>query len=162
MGYEYHMIPIEKKQLILFVGIQATGKSSFYKAQFYDSHVRINRDMLKTKHREKTLFETCLTIEQSMVLDNTNVTQLLRAPFIAKAKEADFTVVGCYFESKINEALARNAKRTGTQRIPDAGVRGTHAQLELPKLSEGFDNLYYIKLTNDETDKGFNVSAWES
>lgn len=96
MGYEYHMIPIEKKQLILFVGIQATGKSSFYKTHFYDSHVRINRDMLKTKHREKTLFETCLTIEQSMVLDNTNVTQLLRALY-CKSKRGRFHGSGVLF-----------------------------------------------------------------
>lgn len=147
----------EKKQLILFVGIQATGKSCFYKAHFYDTHVRINRDMLNTKHREKTLFETCLSLEQSVVVDNTNVTKQVRQYFIQQAKAADFSVVCCYFESKIDDALARNATRTGKQRIPDAGVRGTHAQLELPSDTEGFDSMYYIQLS----ETGFNVSDWQ-
>jgi predicted kinase len=45
---------------IIFVGIQATGKSTFFKERFFDTHVRINLDMLKTRHREETLFNACL------------------------------------------------------------------------------------------------------
>lgn len=151
------MIKPEKRQLILFIGIQATGKSSFYKAHFYDSHIRINRDMLKTKYREKTLFTTCLSLEQSVVVDNTNASKQIRQYFIEQAKLAEFSVVGCYFESKIKDALARNAKRTDSQRIPDVGVLGTYAQLELPDMFEGFDALHYIKMT----DNGFSVSDWK-
>ena len=39
-------------EMVLFVGIQATGKSSFYLERFFRTHVRINLDMLKTHHRE--------------------------------------------------------------------------------------------------------------
>ncbi len=35
-------------QAILFSGIQATGKSSFYRERFFHTHVRINLDMLRT------------------------------------------------------------------------------------------------------------------
>ena len=40
-------------QLILFTGVQASGKSTFYQQYFYHTHLRINLDMLKTRHREK-------------------------------------------------------------------------------------------------------------
>ena len=35
-------------EAILFIGIPGSGKSSFYKEQFYGIHLRINRDMIKT------------------------------------------------------------------------------------------------------------------
>jgi predicted kinase len=61
-------------QAIIFTGIQASGKSTFYRDQFFCSHLRINLDMLKTRHREKRIFETCLEVGQPFVVDNTNPT----------------------------------------------------------------------------------------
>ena len=40
-------------ELILLIGIQASGKSTFFKRRYCDTHVRINLDMLKTRHREE-------------------------------------------------------------------------------------------------------------
>ena len=40
-------------ELIIFIGLQAAGKSTFYKKNFSDIHIRINLDMLRTRHREK-------------------------------------------------------------------------------------------------------------
>ncbi len=47
-------------ELVLFIGIQATGKSSFYRERFFRTHVCINGDMLKTRRREELLIEACL------------------------------------------------------------------------------------------------------
>ena len=46
-------------QLIIFTGVQASGKSSFYLLNLYHSHLRINLDMLKTRHRENIIFGWC-------------------------------------------------------------------------------------------------------
>ena len=59
-------------EAVIFIGIQGTGKSSFYQEQFFHTHVRINLDMLKTKHRLRLLFNACLEAGQSFLLDNTN------------------------------------------------------------------------------------------
>ena len=59
---------------VIFMGLQASGKSSFYLQQFYDTHIRLNLDMLKTRHREQLLFRACLTAKQPLVIDNTNPT----------------------------------------------------------------------------------------
>ena len=47
-------------EMVLFIGIQATGKSAYYSEKFYRTHVRINGDMLETRHREDLLIRACL------------------------------------------------------------------------------------------------------
>ena len=70
---------------MIFIGIQGSGKSAFFKARFAETHVRINRDMLKTANRERRLFELCLETGQPCVIDNTNPLATDRAAFIAPA-----------------------------------------------------------------------------
>jgi hypothetical protein len=41
---------------ILFIGIQVMEKSTFYRERFFRTHVRVNLDMLGTRHREEWLF----------------------------------------------------------------------------------------------------------
>ena len=36
-------------EAVIFTGIQASGKSTFFKERFFDTHVRINLDMLDSK-----------------------------------------------------------------------------------------------------------------
>ena len=144
-------------EAVIFIGIQGSGKSSFYLERFYDTHVRINSDMLKTKHRLQLLFNACLGAGQSFVLDNTNVTKAVRGEFIARSKAAGFRVVGYYFRSDITSALARNSERIGAARIPDRGVLGTYKQLEIPEHAEGFDALYYVRI---DPAGMFQVEEW--
>jgi predicted kinase len=144
-------------EAVIFIGIQGTGKSSFYQEQFFQTHVRINSDMLKTRNRLRVLFNACLEAQQSFVLDNTNVSKAVRGEFIAMSKAAGFRVVGYYFRSDIASALARNSEREGSARIPDLGVLGTYNQLEIPEPAEGFDALYYVRI--DPAGK-FQVEEW--
>ena len=143
-------------QAILFIGIQATGKSSFYQARFADTHVRINLDMLKTRNREARLLEFCCETQQPFVVDNTNPTRVDRLRYISSAKEAGMLLIGYYFESSIEPALDRNADRGEDRQVPERGVRGTHARLEIPDKDEGFDELYYVRISGGD----FEVEAW--
>lgn len=144
--------------LILFIGIQATGKSTFYPQRFFDTHICLNLDMLKTRHRETLLFSACLTAKQAVVIDNTNPTAAERARYTLPAKEAGFQVVGYYFRSVPADALRRNHQRSGIAIIPDKGVLGTYKRLELPRYEEGFDILYYVTL--EEESESFQVEEW--
>ena len=85
---------ISHMQLIIFMGIQASGKSSYYLLNLVHSHLRINLDMLKTRHREKIIFEAGLASKTKMVIDNTNPTLADRARYIASAQAAGFEIVG--------------------------------------------------------------------
>lgn len=144
-------------EAVIFIGIQATGKSSFYHARLWRTHIRLNLDMLRTRHREWVLFEACLAAKQSFVVDNTNASLAERARYILPSRAAGFRVVGYYFRSQILDALRRNDTREGAARIPDAGIYAAHRRLQLPKLDEGFDELRYVKLT--ETNR-FVVEEW--
>ncbi|MEQ9548531.1 MAG: hypothetical protein RIM23_02765 [Coleofasciculus sp. G3-WIS-01] len=43
-------------EAVILIGIQASGKSSFCRDRLYNTHIRINLDMLKTRHREAILY----------------------------------------------------------------------------------------------------------
>lgn len=133
-------------EAVIFVGIQGSGKSSFYKERFFHTHVRLNLDMLKTKHRQQLLLAACLEAKQPFVADNTNVTAEARALFVAPAKAASFRVVGYYFRSDVKAALLRNGLREGAARVPDKGLLGTYRRLQVPSPAEGFDALYYVRI----------------
>ncbi len=111
-------------EAILFIGAQASGKSTFYRQRFFRSHVRINLDMLKTRHRERLLLNACIEMKQPFVVDNTNPNTEDRQRYIKPAMAAGFRVIGYYFQSEIAECLRRNAQRPLAERVPDAGVRG--------------------------------------
>ena len=134
-------------EAVIFCGIQATGKSSFYRERFFRSHIRINLDMLHTRHRESLLVRACLEGKQPFVVDNTNASAEDRARYIAPAREAGFRVVGFYFASQLAEALARNQARAENEQIPRVGILGTHKRLQIPRRDEGYEELYYVRLT---------------
>lgn len=144
-------------EAVIFTGIQATGKSSFYLERFYRTHVRLNMDMLRTRHREALLFRACVEGKQPFVIDNTNPSALERVRYITPARAAGFRITGYYFRSSIEEALKRNALRTGGERIPDRGIFATYQRLQLPTRSEGFDELYYVTLNAEGR---FQIEEW--
>jgi predicted kinase len=142
----------------MFIGIQATGKSTFYANRFADTHLRINLDMLKTRNRERVLLETCIEIGQSVVIDNTNTTVQDRLRYLNIATNSGVPVRGYYFESKVKECLARNDARSGTNRIKQAGLLGTYARLEIPSLDEGFAELNHVHISSLNE---FEVTGWQ-
>jgi len=144
-------------EAVILIGIQAVGKSTFYRQRFEDTHVRINLDMLKTRHRERILFEACIAAKQPFVVDNTNVTMEDRSRYIDPARAAGFRIIGYYFRSSLSEALKRNNQRETAKIIPEKGIAGAHKRLQLPSLDEGFDELYYVAI--DESG-GFTAEEW--
>ena len=136
-------------EVAIFVGIQGAGKSTFCKARFCDSHIRLNLDMLRTRHRETLLFDACLEAKQKLVLDNTNLTRKEREKYILRAKEFGFKVVGYYFQTKIEKAIERNNQREGKSKIPEKGLRGALKKLQIPMFEEGFDELFYVWIDDE-------------
>ncbi|WP_165045726.1 ATP-binding protein [Dysgonomonas sp. ZJ709] len=143
---------------VIFCGIQATGKSSFYKQNFFKTHVHISMDLLKTRNRENRFIDLCLETEQSFLIDNTNPSRNDRGKYIEKIREKrDCKLICYYFQSKIEDALNRNTERIGKERIPDVGIKATFNKLELPSFDEGFDEIYYVELIENK----FIIKNWE-
>ncbi|HEU0184933.1 MAG TPA: AAA family ATPase [Blastocatellia bacterium] len=144
-------------EVVIFIGIQAAGKSAFYQQRFADTHIRLNLDMLKTRRREQILLKACLEARQPFVVDNTNVTRESRAGYISQAKAAGFGVIGYYFKSALQSAVERNDRRSGKARIPLKGIVATYRKLESPSQDEGFDRLFYVEIGDDGA---FIVKEW--
>lgn len=146
-------------EAVIFIGIQATGKSTFYKEKFLNTHIRINLDMLKTRNREDIFLDACIKAKQPFVVDNTNPSIEDRKKYIDIAKSAKFKVIGYYFQSSIADAIKKNERREGKEHIPLAGIKSTHAKLRLPSFNEGFDELYYVKINEENK---FVVEEWNN
>ena len=146
-------------EAIIFMGLQASGKSSFYRQKFVDSHIRLNMDMLKTRNREKLLFNACLKAKQSLVIDNTNPTKADRQKYILPATAHQFKVTGYYFQSNIKDCLRRNNLRQGKSKIPVVGILATAKKLELPCYEEGFTRLYYVNIAENDL---FVIKDWQN
>ena len=134
-----------EKTLAILIGIQGSGKSTFYHTHLAANFVRVNLDTLKTRHREKLLVEECLAAGKSYAIDNTNPTRLDRERYIPAAKAAGYRVVCYFFEPRVEDCLRRNALREGKARVPDVAIYATARRLELPSLDEGFDELYTVR-----------------
>ena len=143
-------------EAIIFCGIQATGKTTFFKDKFFKTHIRISLDQLKTRNWEDKFLQLCIDTKQPFVIDNTNPTKNDREKYISIAKNNQFKVIGYYFQSKIKDALLRNSQRQGKENIPEIGIQGTFNKLEIPKIEEGFDQLFYVELS----DNNFTIKEW--
>ena len=136
-------------EVVIFIGIQAIGKSTFFQQRFFNTHVRINLDMLKTRNRERILLVACLDARQPIVIDNTNLICEARAGYISQARATGFSVTGYYFKSALQAALERNRQRSGKALIPEKGIISAYRKLELPSFDEGFDRLFYVEIVED-------------
>ena len=136
-----------RPEAVVFCGVQAAGKSTYYRERFFETHVRINMDMLKTRRRESLLLQACLLGKQPFVVDNTNPLAADRARYIQPARDAGFTVTGYFFRATTREAIARNRQRTDKAAIPVPGLLGTYKRLEEPRWAEGYDALFTVTLT---------------
>ncbi len=152
--------PDEKLELVVFMGLQASGKTTFFRERFAASHAHVSKDLFrKARNRERRqnrLIEEALRGQKSVVVDNTNATRASRAPAITLALAAGARVVGYYFESRLALSVARNRRREGALRVPEVALMATASQLEQPTLGEGFAELWYVSIVGST----FVVSPW--
>lgn len=127
------------------MGLQGSGKSTFYKKYLEDGYVRINLDTLKTRYQENLLIEKCIQNGESFAVDNTNPTRTEREKYITVAKSNGYRVIGYFLESKIKDCMLRNALREGKARVPEKAIAATSNKLQIPSYDEGFDHLYFVK-----------------
>ena len=149
-------------ELVVFVGLQASGKSTFFRERFAATHAHVSKDLLRNNknrnRRQAQLVREALEAGRSVVVDNTNPAVEDREPLVRLGQELGARLVGYYFESSVRESLARNKGREGRARVPDVAVYATAKRLVPPSYEEGFDDLFAVRIAGG---LGFEVvRAW--
>ena len=129
-------------EAVILTGIQASGKSTFCRNNYWDTHLRLNYDMLKTRRRENLLLEAFLKSKQSFVVDSTNPTAEDREKYIIKAKAAKFKIIGIELHIDLKVALERNSQRIGKVKVPDKAIVSTFKKMVPMSCQEGFDEIF--------------------
>jgi predicted kinase len=144
-------------ELNIFTGIQASGKSTFYRLYFgqRDDCVYVSKDRLRNnprpERRQRELIAEALAGGRSVVVDNTNPAVADRAALIALGRVYGARIVGYAFASRAGASLVRNRLRHGRERVPDVAIFATLKRLQQPAYTEGFDLLYTVCLTDEQT-----------
>ncbi|MBD2083624.1 ATP-binding protein [Trichocoleus sp. ST-U3] len=148
-------------QLVIFIGLQASGKSTFYHTHFAETHKLVSKDLLRNNknrsRRQTQLIKEAFEIGQSVVVDNTNPTVEERASLIELGCMYSAEIIGYYFKSSVSQCRERNQQRLGKAQVPDVAIYATIKKLQRPSSNEGFHQLFYVRMAGDLT---FEVRAW--
>lgn len=136
-------------EVVVLIGFQGAGKTTFFEQRFSDTHVLVSKDRLRNnrrpERRQQRLIADALAAGRSVVVDNTNPSVAERAAIVATARSASARVVGYVFASSLEECMARNASRPPETRVPDVGIFATVKRFERPSRGEGFDELWSVR-----------------
>lgn len=136
-------------EAIILSGIQGAGKSTFCRERYWDTHIRINYDMLRTRHRERLIFAACIEAKQTVVVDATNPTAADRQRYIEPARAAKFRIVGIEFQVPVELAIERNASRPKKRPVPEKAIHVTAAKMQPLMFEEGFDEIWIARVSRD-------------
>src|SRR5205823_1808061 len=148
-------------ELIVFIGLQGSGKSTFYYTYFAATHDYISRDLLgnnkNPNRRQLQLIESAFQAKHSVVVDNTNPTFEVRKLLIELGHLYGATITGYYFEPNLKQSLERNKQRSGKAKVPDVAIYATNKKLEPPAYAEGFDKIYIVRTAANAL---FEINEW--
>jgi predicted kinase len=149
-------------ELIMMIGLQACGKSTFARSHFEATHAYISRDLLRhtsnPARQQRQLIEDVLRQGRSVVVDNTHPTREVRSELIHLGQLFAAEVTGYYFAVQLKQSLEYNRQRAGEARVPDVAIFATLKKLTPPSYVEGFTRLFYVQRRDDWS---FAVSAWQ-
>jgi predicted kinase len=149
-------------ELIVLVGLPASGKSTFRRERFDATHGVVSKDLFspsarRPARRQERLIVEALAAGRSVVVDNTNPTREERAALIALARTHGARVIGYWFDTAAADCLERNAAREGRAKVPPVAIHHAQRRMAVPAMDEGFDELYRITLGSAG---GFEVERW--
>jgi predicted kinase len=151
---------LQNVDILLIGGLQGSGKSSLA-TSFFPNRRRVNRDEIRAFHTRMTrsrdwrpedwsarvepmvsaiemaILRYELEHDRSVVIDNTVITEELRAPYVALARQLGKTV-GCLFLHLPLE-FCKQQNRQRDRQVPEEVLDHFHSSLELPRDAEGLD-----------------------
>ncbi|WP_241838172.1 ATP-binding protein [Streptomyces sp. CB03234] len=136
--------------MAVLIGLQASGKSTFYEQCLSDRCTLVSKDLFprgarNKQQRQMRLVDEALSAGRSVAVDNTNPSPEEWGPLITLGHARDAAVTAFWFPPDVVGSLQRNAAREGRDRVPDVGVFATLERLRGPALSDGFDTVLEVR-----------------
>ncbi|MCE0764425.1 ATP-binding protein [Pseudonocardia kujensis] len=132
-------------ELVVMVGLQGAGKSTWVRAHLAATHAVVSKDhwpnAKRREQRQRRVVAELLAAGRDVVVDNTNPTPEDRSALIAAARDHGAGVRAVHLATPLELCLQRNDRRCGRERVPLVGVLGTRARLVPPSVEEGFDRV---------------------
>ncbi len=155
--------------LVVLVGLQASGKTTFYRRHLEADYSHVSLDNwrgkgnVRRKEHEAIMAALAAAAESSgevrgVVVDNTNITAETRKRYFETADEFSrgagrpVHVIACFFDADVQSCLDRNRQRPKDTPpgvpyyVPPAAIRSFHRRLEPPTGEEGFDEIFLVRI----------------
>ena len=166
MRYYNYINEDKQKEIILLVGLPASGKSTYIskmkgkytivsndlyvekvakklKLTYTEAFDKINRDDVLGNTKKE--FDKALSKNQNIIVDNTNMNVKERSYFIDNAPK-DYKKIAIIFkisDSELKKRLDKRGKETG-KTIPYEVIEKMKARYEKPTTKEGFHEIKTI------------------
>lgn len=163
---------MEAIELIVLVGIQASGKTTYYRRHLEGEYLHVSLDNwrgkgnVRGKEREAILAGLASAAEsggkvRGVVVDNTNTTARTRRRYFDMGAEAaartgrDVRLTAYFFDADLASCLRRNAQRPADAPagvpyfVPPAAIAGFQDRLQPPGYGEGFAQIRRVRITED-------------
>jgi predicted kinase len=109
-------------ELVILVGLQASGKSTFFRERFAATHEHVSKDLFRNNRnrnrRQRELVEAALGAGCPVVVDNTNPTVQERRLLIELGRQFGARIIGYSFESGCVSALRATHAARGRRGFP--------------------------------------------
>jgi predicted kinase len=173
---------MERVELVILVGIQASGKTTYYRRYMENDYRHVSLDNWRGKGNiRKKEYDAIVAglrevaasggEKRGLVVDNTNTTAATRRRYFDYALEF-FRNTGClvwmiayFFDEDLESCLKRNAERPkdvapGTPYyVPPEAIASFQQRLEPPTHEEGFQKVFRVRITEEG---GFRVEEMKA
>ena len=131
---------------IIFCGLAASGKSTFYRNHFKNDYVHVNMDNEKSLSKCVTLAKKCFISKKNCVIDNTNVDKANRAKWIKLCQEHCVIPILFYFQLPLQHIFHNCTYRKlldSSNTVNEVIIYTQNKKIECPTVEE-CENLYIV------------------
>jgi bifunctional polynucleotide phosphatase/kinase len=150
---------LQSSHLVILVGAQGSGKSSFAK-KYFGNYKYINNDTLVSKKVKDAALTDAFNNNNCIIIDNTNPKKMTRKTYIDTAIKKKYKITCYYISTSIDISKHNNYYRYyvsngNVARVPTLAYNIYKKNLEMPTVDEGINEVINIDFVNSNIDNKY-------